>query len=243
MGGVRETIGNYLQCFSTPDIAEVFCAVGKSNTFEFSDVDHGKIICVSMPQKYQMERRYVNTFLKMLFYTHVLRRFDKTKDERADDNLLILWADEAQRFVTAAEDGMSDFNSVDVIREARATLVAAAQSSTSFIPPLGNDKAKVLTLNLRNRIIFKSATRWEPLKALISWAEKSHQAELGIFKRHDDAQLLRARGAQNQGLRIAGHEKAPMRPQPLRKGVQKIRSSTFGNRTEKISSWYKRNWF
>ena len=157
MGGVRETIGNYLQCFSTPDIAEVFCVVGKSNTFEFSDIDHGKIICVSMPQKYQMERRYVNTFLKMLFYTHVLRRFDKTKDERADDNLLILWADEAQRFVTAAEDGMSDFNSVDVIREARATLVAAAQSSTSFIPPLGNDKAKVLTLNLRNRIIFKAA--------------------------------------------------------------------------------------
>jgi hypothetical protein len=67
MGGVRETIGNYLQCFSIPDIAEVFCAVGKSNTFEFSDIDHGKMICVSMPQKYQRERRYVNTFLKMLF--------------------------------------------------------------------------------------------------------------------------------------------------------------------------------
>jgi Ni/Co efflux regulator RcnB len=35
--------------------------------------------------------------------------------------------------------------------------VAAAQSSTSFIPPLGADKAKVLTLNLRNRMIFKAA--------------------------------------------------------------------------------------
>jgi hypothetical protein len=44
-----------------------------------------------------------------------------------------------------------------MIREARATLVAAAQSSTSFIPPLGSDKAKVLALNLRNRIIFKAA--------------------------------------------------------------------------------------
>jgi hypothetical protein len=157
LGGVRETIGNYLQCFSVPDIAEVFCPIGKSNTFDFSDIDHGKIICVSMPQKYQMERRYVNTYLKMLFYTHVLRRFDRPKDERADDNLLILWADEAQRFVTASEDGMSDFNSIDVIREARATLVAAAQSSTSFIPPLGADKAKVFTLNLRNRLIFKAA--------------------------------------------------------------------------------------
>lgn len=155
MGGVRETIANYLQYFLTPDIAEVFCA--GENTFEFGDIDAGKIICVAMPQKYQTERRYVNTFLKMLFYTHVLRRFDKPKDQRQNDNLLILWADEAQRFVTDSEDGMSDFNTVDVIREAKATLVAAAQSTTSFIPPLGKEKAKVLTLNLRNRIIFKAA--------------------------------------------------------------------------------------
>jgi type IV secretory pathway TraG/TraD family ATPase VirD4 len=120
-------------------------------------LDRGKIICVAMPQKFQMERRYINTFLKMLFYTHALRRFDKPADERRRDNLLILWADEAQRFVTASEDGMSDYNCIDVIREARATVVAAAQSSTSFIPPLGREKARVFTLNLRNRLIFKAA--------------------------------------------------------------------------------------
>ena len=99
----------------------------------------------------------MNTFLKMLFYTHVLRRFDKPTEERRRDNLLILWADEAQRFVTASEDGMSDYNCIDVIREAQATVVAAAQSSTSFIPPLGREKARVFTLNLRNRLIFKAA--------------------------------------------------------------------------------------
>jgi type IV secretory pathway TraG/TraD family ATPase VirD4 len=59
--------------------------------------------------------------------------------------------------MTAAEDGMSDYNSVDVIREARVTVVAAAQSSSSFIPPLGREKARVLTLNLRNRMIFRAA--------------------------------------------------------------------------------------
>ncbi|MEO8352556.1 MAG: type IV secretion system DNA-binding domain-containing protein, partial [Chthoniobacteraceae bacterium] len=155
IGGVKETIANYLQYFLTPDVAEVFCPA--ENTFELSEIDRGKIICVSMPQKFQTERRYVNTFLKMLFYTHVLRRFDKPKDQRKDANLLILWADEAQRFVTASEDGMSDYNCVDVIREAHATIVAAAQSSTSFIPPLSRDKARVLTLNLRNRMIFKAA--------------------------------------------------------------------------------------
>lgn len=155
IGGVKETIANYLQPFMTPEIAQVFCAAG--NTFEFADLDRGKIICVAMPQKFQMERRYINTFLKMLFYTHALRRFDKPAVERHRDNLLILWADEAQRFVTASEDGMSDYNCIDVIREARATVVAAAQSSTSFIPPLGREKARVFTLNLRNRLIFKAA--------------------------------------------------------------------------------------
>jgi type IV secretory pathway TraG/TraD family ATPase VirD4 len=155
MGGVKETIANYVQYFLTPDIAEVFCS--HDNTFGFHEIDRGKIICVAMPQKYQTERRYVNTFLKMLFYTHVLRRFDKPKEERDKDNLLILWADEAQRFVTSSDEGMSDYNCIDVLREARATLVAAAQSSTSFIPPLGEEKAEVLTLNLRNRMIFKAA--------------------------------------------------------------------------------------
>ncbi len=155
IGGVKETIANYLQPFITPEIAQVFCAAG--NSFDFADLDRGKIVCVAMPQKFQMERRYINTFLKMLFYTHALRRFDKPADERQRDNLLILWADEAQRFVTASEDGMSDYNCIDVIREARATVVAAAQSSTSFIPPLGREKARVFTLNLRNRLIFKAA--------------------------------------------------------------------------------------
>jgi hypothetical protein len=163
LGGVRETIGNYLQYFLTPEVAEVFCT--KKSTFAFSAIDEGKIILVTMPQKFQTERRYVNTFLKLLFYNHALRRFDKSKAERANDNLLILWADEAQRFMTASEDGTSDYNCVDVIREAGATIVAAAQSTTSLIPPLGNDKSKVLTLNLRNRMIFRSADEADAVQA------------------------------------------------------------------------------
>ncbi|MGA3182803.1 MAG: type IV secretion system DNA-binding domain-containing protein, partial [Verrucomicrobiota bacterium] len=154
-GGVRETIGNYLQYFLTPEIAEVFCT-GES-TFNFAAIDQGKIILTTMQQKFQTERRYVNTFLKLLYYSHALRRFDKSKAARANDNLLILWADEAQRFMTASEDGTSDYNCVDVIREAGATIVAAAQSTTSLVPPLGNDKSRVLTLNLRNRLIFRAA--------------------------------------------------------------------------------------
>ena len=162
-GGVRETTGNYLQHFVTPQVAEVFCI--DASTFDFSAIDKGKIILVTMPQKFQTERRYINTFLKLLFYNHALRRFDKLKSARARDNLLILWADEAQRFMTASEDGASDYNCVDVIREAGATIIAAAQSTTSLLPPLGHDKSRVLTLNLRNRLIFRSADEADAVQA------------------------------------------------------------------------------
>lgn len=107
----------------------------------------------------------MNTFLKFLFYNHALRRFDRPRNQRANDNLLILWAAEAQRFMTASEDGTSDYNCVDVIREAGATVVAAAQSTTSFVPPLGNDKSKVLTLNLRNRMIFRAADETDAIQS------------------------------------------------------------------------------
>ena len=154
LGGVRETIANHLQHFLAPEVAQVFAT---PSTFQMRDLDSGRILLVTMPQQFQTERRYVNTFLKLLFYQHALRRFDLPRDVRSRSNLLVLWADEAQRFMTASEDGTSDYNCVDVIREAGATVVAATQSTTSFLPPLGSDKARVLTLNLRNRLIFRSA--------------------------------------------------------------------------------------
>ena len=163
LGGVRETIGNYLQYYLTPEVAEVFCT--ETSTFKFSSIDEGKIILATMPQKFQTERRYVNTFLKLLYYNHALRRFDQAKTQRGENNLLIIWADEAQWFMTASEDGTSDYNCVDVIREAGATIVAAAQSTTSLVPPLGNDKSKVLTLNLRNRMIFRCADEADAVQA------------------------------------------------------------------------------
>lgn len=156
LGGVKSTIANYLSYFTDPDIAEVFCP--QKSTFDFGEIDRGKIICVSIPQRYQIERRYLNTLLKLTYYTHALRRFDKPASERTHDNLLIFWADEAQKTVTASDDGMSDYNVVDVIREAKATVVAATQSYSSLIPPMGDErKAKVFIANLANRVTFCAA--------------------------------------------------------------------------------------
>jgi hypothetical protein len=155
LGGVISTIYNYLNYFTNPDIVEVFGP--EENSFDFSALDDGAIICLSMPQKYQTERRYVTTILKLLFYTHVLRRFDPRSPAESpveEDNLLICWQDEAQRFISE-----SDAN-VDVIRQANATTVMAAQSKLSFFPALGTrERAEVTMLNLRNRIIFKAADK------------------------------------------------------------------------------------
>jgi type IV secretory pathway TraG/TraD family ATPase VirD4 len=129
----------------------------KSN-FDFASIDQGKVICVAIPQRFQVERRTINTLLKLTFYAHALRRFDKPEEERARDNLLIFWADEAQKIVTASEDGMSDYNVVDVIRAAGATVVAATQSYTSLIPPMQDEtKAKVFIANMANRVTFAAA--------------------------------------------------------------------------------------
>jgi hypothetical protein len=155
LGGVISTIYNYLNYFTNPDIIEIFGT--QENTFDFSSLDSGAIICLSMPQKYQTERRYVTTILKLLFYAHALRRFDPRppgKRRPCQDNLLICWQDEAQRFISD-----SDCN-VDVIRQANSTTIMAAQSKTSFFPALGTkEKAEVTILNLRNRIIFRAADR------------------------------------------------------------------------------------
>ena len=156
LGGIKTTVANYLKYFTDPDIAAVFCP--RQANFSFGDIDRGKVICVSIPQRFQVERRYINTLLKLTFYSHAQRRFDNPLMVRARHNLIILWADEAQRIVTASNDGMSDHNVVDVIREAKATVVAATQSYTSLIPPMGDEhRTKVLIANLANRITFSAA--------------------------------------------------------------------------------------
>ncbi|HCE46721.1 MAG TPA: hypothetical protein DET40_24505 [Lentisphaeria bacterium] len=155
LGGVMSTIFNYLQYFTNPDISEIFCC--DEGSVDFSGLDNGMIFIVSMPQKYQVERRYVNTFMKLLFYVHCLRRFDMSQEYRKNANLLIFWADEAQGIVTATDDGFADYKVIDKIREAKGTVIFAAQSTTSYYPILDEKKTEVLLLNLSNQIYFTLA--------------------------------------------------------------------------------------
>ena len=155
LSGVISTIFNYIYFFTDPNMEEVFCSDHPNVKLE--EVDDGKVFCVSMPQRYQTERAYINTFMKLLYYTHALKRFDKTKAERKDDNLLVFFADEAQGVITAADSGMEDSNVLDQIRETKATVVFATQSTSSYVPILKPDKTKVLLLNLSNHLFFQVA--------------------------------------------------------------------------------------
>jgi len=124
LGGIRSTVFNYLQPFVTPDIAEVFCPIDP--TFDLKQIDQGKLITVKIPQKYQVEKKYVSLLLKVMFYLHALRRYDIPAAERNKKNLIVMVLDEAQETVLISEDGISDYNVIDKIRGARATTIFGA---------------------------------------------------------------------------------------------------------------------
>ncbi len=155
LGGVEGTISNYLDFFMHPEIAEVFCA--NEPSFSVSEIDTGKIVCIAMPQKFQSERLYINTILKLSYYFHALSRFDKPAGEREKDNLIVLFADEGQEIITGAESAFADHRAAGVIREARATIVLATQAYTSIHGSLDKRYADVLMLNLSNELIFTVA--------------------------------------------------------------------------------------
>ncbi len=152
--GLVGTLKVMLGFFTHPDIAEIFCS-DLPNTMDIQDVDKGKVLCTAMPQTFQTERRYINTYLKLLFYTHAMMRFDKPKSERKNENLLIALMDEFQALATASEDGISDHNVIDRLRAANCCLILGMQSDASLFPVLGKEKAQVLTLNCRSRIAFR----------------------------------------------------------------------------------------
>ena len=74
LGGVRSTLYNFLVPFAEPEIAEVFCS---DSTFDLRDIQLGKVVCMAIPQKYALQRRYASTLVKALAYQIILERFDR----------------------------------------------------------------------------------------------------------------------------------------------------------------------
>jgi len=71
LGGIIGYIGNILKPFTEENIASIFCA--DNPTFSVSEIDQGKLICVSIPQSLTLQRLFINTLLKLFFYFHAQR--------------------------------------------------------------------------------------------------------------------------------------------------------------------------
>ncbi len=152
LSGVRSTILNILFFYQHPDIAAVFGQ--PRSTVDFSLTDKGKIFCCSIPQRFDAERGFLNTLMKIAWYAHLKSRFNLSEEELAQRNLNVLWADEGQRVVTKSELGMADHNQVDQVREAKGCAIFSTQTERSFVPPLGRDIKNTLVDNLGNEIAF-----------------------------------------------------------------------------------------
>lgn len=154
--GTVYTVANYLRPYTPPDIAEVFCAVEPN--FSLAEVDAGRLICLSIPQTYQVERRYLNLLAKQLFFLHAFRRFDLEPEEMRRRNLIVLVLDEGQKTTLVSEDGFSDHGTVDELREAGVCLISATQTPLSLYAAFETErKADVFMANLRTQIHFRAA--------------------------------------------------------------------------------------
>ena len=146
MEGVKGTITNYLRWFTDDALHEVFGA--EQANFTMSCMDEGKLICVSLPQRYAIERRYLCALLKVLAYAHARSRTPAKKDY----NAMVIWQDEAQRFIMPID------GDVDILRQFQATTVIATQFRAQLEQALGGkENAQPIIGNLRNRIILQAA--------------------------------------------------------------------------------------
>ncbi len=154
--GTVGTVANYLRPYTPPAIAEVFCSA-KAN-FSLDEIDQGRLICLSVPQTYQVERKYLNFLCKQLLFLHAFRRFDLDAEELARRNMIVLILDEGQKTTLVSEDGFSDHGTVDELREAGMCVISATQTPLSFYASFGHEqKADVFMANLRTQIHFRAA--------------------------------------------------------------------------------------
>lgn len=154
--GTVYTVANYLRPYTPPDIREVVCSVDPN--FTLAEVDAGRLICLSVPQIYQMERRYLNLLFKQLFFLHAFRRFDLDPAEMRRRNMIVLILDEGQKTTLVSEDGISDHLTVDELREAGVCLISATQTPLSLYASFETErKADVFMANLRSQVHFRAA--------------------------------------------------------------------------------------
>jgi hypothetical protein len=183
LGGVSGTLDNFLAPFSEAPIAELFC---RDNTVNFTDVARGKVFAVSIPQRFAVQRTYINTICSEIIYQVILNRGDLRKDspEWLNRNVIRQEKDEAQRLAIKAD------TNVDTIRELYGSTGLASQTQDAMWKRFGGKETATPPLsNLRNRFICKAATfscaeESARILAKAVYAEHSQSGRSGEDKSH-----------------------------------------------------------
>jgi hypothetical protein len=152
LGGVRSTIHNFLAPFTEPEVAALFC---RDSTFDLGAIEQGKVICLALPQRYTVQRRYATALLKTLVYHLIRNRFDRRREDPAwaRRNVILVEQDEWQRYAIPAD------GDVDLIREAQGTTYTASQTQNAVWAGCGGrERASPLIANLRNRWIAQAGS-------------------------------------------------------------------------------------
>ena len=85
-----------------------------------AQIDAGKLVCIAMPQKFQSERLYINTILKLSYYFHALSRFDRPAEATGERTISSSSSrTKGQEIVTGAESAFADHRAAGIIREAQ----------------------------------------------------------------------------------------------------------------------------
>jgi hypothetical protein len=198
-GGVVGTISNALNPFQTPAVAEVFAST-RPQSFQFSDLEKGRVLCISLPQIYPQERYALNALFKQLFYQYSLARYDNPRALKSA-NVLCLWLDEAQHSLRKGDWG--DYRWLDRLRAARCAVVMAMQDHTSCYPVLGKDVTVVTLAQLRNRLIFGAPTF------------ESAEISANFIGKRETQKITRGFSGGRSNISRTPHEEHTLKPQEI----------------------------
>lgn len=151
--GIKSTTQNYLQPYSIPAIAEIFCS--QDPNLDFSIIETGKVLMPSVPQLHISARGYIYAYFKLIFFYRGLRRYDAKEGENVRDKLpLFLMIDEAQNTLLSSEEGLADHKAADRLRGARCGLIYLMQSYSSAYPNIGDEhKVNTIFANMGSHIV------------------------------------------------------------------------------------------
>ena len=155
----------------------------------------------------------------------------------------MLVVDECQHFVTKIEQGMSDHNVIDIVREAKLAVIATTQSTTSLVPVIGQEESRVYTLNLRTRLIFKAADELDA-KASADFIskeatpERSTTAQAGVVS--ESLRMIdEYRIKPSRLMRLRQHQCVIVHPEDRYRKVTLPPREADGT----VSKWYRRFFF